>query len=112
VLAADFREVPRTFVVPRDHVSAGTWIFHQAWKTDPSVPPGKRNAPVSQARVYVEAWQGYENRWDLLDKSAFEAPVLLPDRARELALMDRVGLPRDHPWAGHLPSGPWWGGLE
>jgi hypothetical protein len=107
VLPTDIRAAPRTFVVPRNHVSAGTWIFHHAWKTDPSVSPGKRNAPVSQARIYVEAWQGYEDRWDLLDKSAYEAPVLLPDRSRRLALEDRVGLPPGHPWTGHLPSGPW-----
>jgi hypothetical protein len=107
VLPTDLSASPRTFVVPRDHVSAGTWIFHNAWRTDPSVAPGRRNAPLNQARMYLEAWQGYENRWDLLDKSAADAPVLLPERARRLALEDRVGLPPGHPWERRLPLSPW-----
>jgi hypothetical protein len=30
--------VRAAFVVPRDHVAAGTWINHMHWLTDPSVP--------------------------------------------------------------------------
>ena len=57
---------PRTFLIPRDHVAAAAWIYHQAWATDPSVPVGRRNAPHSQARVFVEAWERYEDKWGLL----------------------------------------------
>ena len=63
--------------MPRYHVVAGTWIFHESWRTDPAVAPGTRNAPVKQARIEVEAWVGYEDRWDLLNGPATGAPVLL-----------------------------------
>lgn len=96
--------LPRSFVVPRDHVSAATWIFHQNWLTEPNVPPGTRNMPLDRARMGVDVWEGYEERWDLLDLSATDAPVLLPTRARQLALEPRVGVPTDHPWSEYLPE--------
>ena len=77
---------PRAFVMPRDHVSAATWVVHQNWRTDPSVPKGTRNAGVSQARIELIIWQGYENCWDLLGTPTSEVQVRLPDwiRQREL----------------------------
>jgi hypothetical protein len=94
---------PRAFVVPRDHVSAATWIVHQNWRTDPSAPSGKRNAGVSQARIELVIWQGYEDRWDLLGTSTGKVPVLLPAWLRGLVMDDRVGLPPGHPWNESLP---------
>lgn len=94
---------PRTFLVPRDHVAAGTWIFHQHWATDPTVRAGQRN-PRNVPRMEIEAWRRYEERWDLLERSTTNAPVLLPARARDLALDPRVGLPPDHPWRDQLPQ--------
>ncbi|HEX8760731.1 MAG TPA: hypothetical protein VF734_12330 [Pseudonocardiaceae bacterium] len=95
---------PRTFLVPRDHVAAGTWMFHQNWATDPTVPAGRRNTPRNQARMTIEPWERYEDRWDLLERPATDAPVLLPARATDLALDPRVGLPPDHPWQTGLPE--------
>jgi hypothetical protein len=60
---------PRGFVVPRNHVVAAAWVVHQNWFTDPSVPPGRRNTPLSRARVNETVWADYEDRWDLLDMS-------------------------------------------
>lgn len=94
IIPREIRAVPRTFVAPRDHVVAGTWIFHQHWATDPAVPAGRRNAPRSQARMSVEAWERYEDQWALLNRSVAVAPVLLPERARDLALDPRVGCHR------------------
>lgn len=94
---------PRTFVVPRNHVAAAAWIVHQHWLTDPAAPTGTRNTPVAKARVNVEVWEDYEDRWDLLDESAFAAPVMLPTWVRDVALEERVGLPQDHPWRASLP---------
>jgi hypothetical protein len=37
-------KAPRTFIVPRDHVAAAAWIGHKNYLTDPSAPPGTRNA--------------------------------------------------------------------
>ena len=95
---------PRAFVVPRDHVAAGSFISHQNWLTQPGVPEGKRNAPWRQSRVELSVWLGYENQWDLLLKPTSEAPVLLPANYRTLALEERVGLPPGHPWAADLPE--------
>lgn len=111
-LPSDLREAPRTFIVPRDHVSAGAWIIHENWRTDPAVPPGSRNAPVKQARLFIEAWAGYEDRWDLLNAPSTQAPVLLPDHAHDLALQERVGLPTGHPWTEQLPPLPWASGAN
>ena len=97
-------QAPRSFVIPRDHVSAAAWISHQDWRTEPSAVAGKRNAEVDAARVTLATWLGYEDRWDLLDNSAFDAPVLLPQRLRGLARDPRVGLPPNHPWTEHLPN--------
>ena len=97
-------QAPRSFVVPRDHVSAAAWISHQDWRTEPSAVAGKRNAEVDAARLTLATWLRYEDRWDLLDNSAFDAPVLLPHRLRGLALEPRVGLPPNHPWTEHLPN--------
>jgi len=54
----------------------------------------------SVLRVFV----GYENRWELLNESTDDVPVLLPSRLREWALRERVGLPPGHPWRESLPS--------
>ena len=67
-------QAPRSFVVPRDHVSAAAWIIHKDWRTDPSVAAGKRNAEVDAARVKLATWLGYEDRWDLLDNSGVRCP--------------------------------------
>lgn len=71
-------QAPRAFVVPRDHVCAATWIVHQNWRTDPSVPEGKRNAGLNQARIELVVWQGYEDRWDVLGTATSSVPVLRP----------------------------------
>ena len=91
------------FVVPRNHVAAGAYIGHMNWLTDPTAPPGKRHAPVEQARILLETIRGYENRWDLLLDSADRAPVLLPSAFRTYAKDPRVGLPDGHPWKTRLP---------
>jgi hypothetical protein len=41
VLLPKVPAAPRAFVVPCDHVSAATWIVHEDWRTDPSVPEGR-----------------------------------------------------------------------
>jgi hypothetical protein len=104
VLLPQVPQPPKAFVVPRDHVSAATWIAHQDWLTDPGVPSGKRNAGLDQARVREAVWAGYEDRWDLLAMPTTEVPVLLPGWMRTRALEERVGLPSGHPWATTLPG--------
>jgi hypothetical protein len=95
---------PRAFIVPRDHASAATWIVHQDWRTDPSVPEGKRNAAMRLARIRLGIWEGYEDRWDLLPIRTSKVPVLLPGWLRQRAQEKRVGLPTGHPWSQALPQ--------
>ena len=92
------------FVVPRDHVAAASWIGHHLWLTDPEVPVGKRNTPVSGSRVKSWVFDGYKERWDLLGSRTDDAPVLLPPQHREFSQLDRVGLPAGHPWRETLPQ--------
>jgi hypothetical protein len=95
----------RFFVVPRDHAAAA-WITHQSWLRDPNAPPGTRNTPQSQARVWEEVWKSYESQWDFLASPTDAVPVLLPRELR--AAEKRVGLPPDHPWSGNVPkTGNW-----
>ena len=104
VMLPDVPSPPRAFIVPRDHLSAAAWIVHMNWLTNPDAPPGSRNAPVDRARVKAEVFAGYEDRWDLLDRSTAEAPVLLPQWLRERCQEKRVGLPPNHPWTAGLPA--------
>lgn len=103
IIDPDVTVPARGFVVPRAHVAAAAWIAHMSWLTDPDVPVGKRNAPVERSRVSMKTFHAYEGRWDLLEQSAYEAPVLLPSNFRGLAVEPRVGLPADHPWKRGLP---------
>ncbi len=97
-------EPPRSFVIPRNHVAAAAWIAHMHWLTEPGVPAGRRNAGVGRARVFIEAFLRYENRWDLLHEPTTAVPVLLPPRMRKQASRPEVGLPLGHPWTGSLPE--------
>ncbi|HEX8106035.1 MAG TPA: hypothetical protein VF533_25700 [Solirubrobacteraceae bacterium] len=90
--------LPESYVVPRDHVAAATWIGHQAWLTDPDVPTGKRNAPIEMARLGPEAWVRDRDAWDQLGGDARRTTVRLPVWMRSAMDLDRVGLPADHPW--------------
>ncbi|MGC5585897.1 hypothetical protein [Ornithinimicrobium sp. W1665] len=94
----------RSFVVPRSHVSAAAWISHMDWLTHPDAPAGKRTASVEHARVKVEVFAAYEDRWDMVERPTEQAPVLLPTAFRSLATEQRVGLPPAHPWHQDLPS--------
>jgi len=53
-------QIPRSFVVPRNHVAAAAWIAHMNWLSEPGVELGKRNAGPDRARVNVDAWARYE----------------------------------------------------
>jgi hypothetical protein len=107
LLAADIRDRPRCFVVPRDHAVAGAWIAHEDWRTMPGIPAGKRNTPVIRGRMGLEVWVRYEERWHLLDESAYDAPILLPPHFRQVLAEPRINFPNWHPWStGGVPAWP------
>ncbi|GAB3471938.1 hypothetical protein AB1207_24095 [Kineococcus endophyticus] len=91
-------EPPAAYVVPRDHASAGFWIVHQRWLTDPSVPAGRRNTPATHGRVTADVFASYRDRWDLLSVPTPEVPVLLPEWVQAAQRDQRFGLPPGHPW--------------
>lgn len=93
----------RSFVVPRNHVSAGVWLAYHDWLLDPSVPVGRRTTPLSRARIYEWVFEGYAERWDLLGQSTAGVMPLLPKRFRALATQANIGLPPLHPWRRRLP---------
>lgn len=105
-IPADDSRPLRGFIVPRAHVAAAAWIGHWHWFTEPGVPTGKRNVGVDRSRVQIRTFERYEGRWDLLEKPADDAPVLLPPEYRGYALEARVGLPAGHPWREIMPE-PW-----
>ncbi|MEV7132142.1 hypothetical protein AB0N24_04555 [Arthrobacter sp. NPDC093128] len=74
--------VPRTFIVPRDHIAAAAWIGHRNWQNEPGVPAGRRNPGMEHARVGTDIVADYEDRWDLLGtstkKSPHHAPAVVP----------------------------------
>ncbi len=104
LLPADVTRRPRCWVLPRDHVSAATWIAHESWRTSPGVPPGKRNAGVESARVAQDNLVRYEERWDLLGQPTCDVPVLLPEWMRAQISNVDVGLPDGHRWHLGIPS--------
>lgn len=101
VLLGRFPHHPQTWVVPRDHIAAATWVSHMSWLRDPAAPPGTRNTPIENARIKPAVFEHYRDRWELLDQPATSAPVLLPAEMREN--ISRVGLPPGHPWHQQLP---------
>ena len=103
-LAREAWEQPRAFVVPRNHVAAATWIRHMEWQTNPTARPGTRNAGIKAARIDDWVFARYEQRWDLLNASAADAPIMLPPRFRDWANGERVGLRGDHPWNHGQPE--------
>lgn len=94
---------PRSFVIPRDHVAAATWIEHTEWLTNKTQPAGRRNTPISGARIKADVFGRYEERWNLLRIPTGEVPILLPPKFRQLAQDERVSLRPDHPWCKSLP---------
>jgi hypothetical protein len=101
LLGKDVRDRPRCWVVPRDHAVAGAWIAQMHWLTEPGIPAGQRNAPITQARIGIDVWGRYEERWDLLDHSAYDAPVLLPDWIMDRIDEPRIAFPEAHRWRRH-----------
>ena len=104
VRLGDFPNKPETWIVPRDHVAAATWVSHMSWLADPAAAPGTRNAGIESARVVAEVWDRYADRWDLLDAPASATPVLLPAWVRDKIGLPGVGLPPEHPWNREIPT--------
>ena len=75
-----------------------------SWLTDPTAKPGSRNAGIASARLAYGDFARYEDRWDLLEASAFDAPVLLDLWMRDSIDDPLVGLPEGHRWHDGVPE--------
>lgn len=82
LLGKNPQAAPRTFIMPRDHVAAASWIRHMEWLTDPTAPRGQRNVGPDRSRVEIYVIEAYEDQWDLLERPTSEAPILLPPHFR------------------------------
>ena len=75
------------------------------WLTEPGIPAGQRNAGIDRSRMRLDAFAGYEDRYEMLMVDEGEAPVLLPPPYRTYAREERVGLPPGYRWrAKGLPE--------
>lgn len=94
--------VPETWIVPRNHVAAATWVQHMAWLHDPTATPGKRNVGVDRSRVHEETFNAYRDRWDDLHHPTEDLAVRLPSWMQDWldvhADDDALRLPANHPW--------------
>ncbi|TQO18531.1 hypothetical protein FB472_0048 [Rhodoglobus vestalii] len=108
VLPAAPFQIPRSFIVPRNHVAAAAWLAHVHWLTEPDAQPGTRNAGPSRSRVNVDGWARYEDRWDLLLSPTTDCPVVLPKWMQNASLLDRVARNPNyswqHPWRDAPPT--------
>jgi hypothetical protein len=90
---------PESWLVPRNHVAAATWIGHMSWLLDPSAEAGKRNAGIESARMGEEVWAGYKDAWTDLGASTTDVAVRLPVWMKaKMSSGDIPPLPNDHPW--------------
>jgi hypothetical protein len=100
---------PESWLVPRNHVAAATWVGHMSWLLDPSAPQGKRNAGIESARMGEEVWAGYKDAWTDLGASTTDVAVRLPVWMKaKMSSGDIPPLPNDHPWLDptHVPAWP------
>lgn len=89
---------PSFYVIPRNIVAGATFAQHLEWLERPR--DGRKVKDTPRRTLRAEFIAGYEDRWDLLDRPADEAPLLID--AWYTRCVERFGLPPGHPgW----PSG-------
>jgi hypothetical protein len=86
----DESERPDFFLLPRHITAALVYLEYRAWLSNvdllrPPMRRGKQRNPTTQREVRAEWVEGYRDRWDLLDGSAWDAPFLADHRFLELA---------------------------
>ncbi len=91
-------ERPRFFIVPTNIVAAIVYVGHRAWLAAPGRGGRKRQDSNVRAIGYDEITP-YEERWDLLESGAKDAPVWLLDWVIERGNSD-IGWPEGHPGFG------------
>lgn len=94
VALRELKQRPRFFVVPTDIVAALTYVGHRAWLKEPKKDGSPRKDSSIRA-IDPGQIDAYEERWDLLEHPADEAPVWTPDWVIERGNSD-IGWPEGH----------------
>jgi len=92
-------ERPAFHVVPRHVMAAITYLEHRDWlwnldRLRAPIREGSQRKANPQRTIRAEWINGYRDRWDLLDESAFAAPYL--GDPRFLDLEQEVPLPSEY----------------
>ena len=90
----DSRTRPSFYVVPRNIVAGAVFADHQEWLSRPA-RDGSPHNDNSRRNLLARYLTGYEDPWDLLDRPADEAPLLIDDWYGDC--VKRFGLPDGHP---------------
>jgi hypothetical protein len=85
---------PTFFVVPRNIIAGVTYAQHQEWLARPG-RAGKPHNDNDRRVLLAKHFADYEDRWDLLEHPANEAPLLLGQWYCEC--VENFGLPQGHP---------------
>jgi hypothetical protein len=84
---------PKFYVIPRNIIAGATYAQHVEWLQRPR--EGRSVKDTTQRSLHAKYLTGYEDRWDLLDRPADEAPLLIGEWYTEC--VRRFGLPPGHP---------------
>jgi hypothetical protein len=95
------RTRPTFYVVPRNIVAGAAYAQHREWLSK-SRRDGKPRMDTDKRVMIPAEFSGYEDRWDLLDHPADEAPLLIGAWYAEC--VRDFGLPNGHPgWPSDDP---------
>ena len=95
------RTRPSFFVVPTNVVAGAVYAQHREWLSRPG-REGKPRKDTNMRVMPAKHFLGYEDRWDLLEKPADEAPLLIAEWYSEC--VRDFGLPPGHPGWPSVPS--------
>jgi hypothetical protein len=88
------RTRPSFYVVPRNIVAGFVYATHREWLSRPG-RGGRAHNDTTKRAAATKYLVGYEDRWDLLDGPADQAPLLAGQWYTEC--VERFGLPAGHP---------------
>jgi hypothetical protein len=86
-------ERPKFYLIPRNIIAGATYAQHVEWLQRPR--EGRSVKDTARRALLAKYLAGYEERWDLLDRPADEAPLLISEWYTDC--VRRFGLPPGHP---------------
>lgn len=83
VVVPEIPEPLYAYVIPRDHVAAAIYLSQQRLLSESGNPPDSRDGVLDRMRTSETVFEAYRDRWDLLDTSTVEVPIMLPKQLLE-----------------------------